>query len=341
MRELLNCLYVQTPGTVLHLDHDAVLARCEDQPLRRVPLRRLQGIVAIGRVSVTTPLIHRCGHDGIQITWMTATGRFACCTRGRTGGNVELRRAQHRAHDNLATRLQIARTVVAAKLVNSARFARHHARLHPDAAVTFSLRQLADRLDEARTGLPACHTLDEVRGVEGAAGRRHFDAVRLSLHHDFDFTRRTRRPPLSPFNAMLSFVYALARGRVEHACEAAGLDPQVGYLHSLRPGRSALALDLLEEHRPGLDHLCVTLVNRRQVGAGDFDTQPGGAVGLTETGRRTVLSAWAALLERQVRHRALREDIAYGLTFPVQATLLSRHLRGDMPHYLPYLTPPD
>lgn len=341
MRELLNCLYAQTPGMVLHLDHDAVLARCENQPLRRIPLRRLEGITAIGRVTITTPLIHRCAEEGVTVSWLTASGRHGGTLRGRTSGNILLRQAQHRCHDDPTRRLALARSIVAGKLLNSSRFARHAARLATDASTADALRAIATGHDAARPNLPTSDSLDVVRGVEGAASRSHFKAVRLALHHDLGFQTRTRRPPLSPFNAVLSFVYALARSRIEHACDSAGLDPQLGYLHSVRPGRPALALDLMEEHRPSLDQLCVTLANRRQIGPGSFQTDPGGAVSLTDDGRRTVLTAWAGHLERTVNHRVLQEDLALGLVFSVQATILARHLRGDMAHYLPYVTSND
>lgn len=341
MRELMNCLYVQTQGTVLHLDHDAVLARCDQQPLRRVPLRRLEGITAIGRVSLTPSLIHRCGHDGITVTWLTERGRHAGTLRGRTNGNVLLRLAQFRSYEDPGHRLDLARTLVAGKLVNSARFARHAARLVPSPADAIGLRAIAANLDTTRPTLMEAMSLDEVRGIEGAAAKLHFSAVRLALHHDLGFEVRSRRPPLSPFNALISFVYTLARARIEHSCESAGLDPQVGFLHSVRPGRPALALDLLEEHRPGLDQLCTTLVNRRQLGRLDFLTEQGGAVLLTDDGRRKVLTAWAQHLEHVVRHQVLREQLPYGLTFSVQATLMARHLRGDLPFYLPFITSPD
>lgn len=203
------------------------------------------------------------------------------------------------------------------------------------------LRAAAASLDEARQSLPECSSLDAVRGVEGAASRNHFGNVRLALRRDIGFTTRTRRPPLSPFNAVLSFVYALARTRIEHACDSVGLDPQVGFLHSVRPGRPALALDLLEEHRPILDQLCVTLANRNQLPGGCFDVGEGGAVMMNEDGRRVVLEAWSSHLEREVHHRALRESIPIGLVFPVQAVILARHLRGDLPHYLPHAMEPD
>lgn len=341
MRELLNTLYVQTPGTVLHLDHDAVLARQDGEPVGRVPLRRLMGIAAMGRVSVTPSLIHRCAEDGVTISWFSNRGRHSGTLRGRTTGNVLLRLAQYGHYEDPAARLDLARTIVAGKLLNAGRFARHAAHLAGTDPRSSSLRAAATSLDDARRSLPEVESLDAARGVEGAATREHFANVRLALRRDSGFATRTRRPPLSPFNAVLSFAYALARQRIEHACDSVGLDPQLGYLHAVRPGRPALALDLMEEHRPIVDQLCVTLTNRGQLPEKCFEVGAGGAVALSEEGRRAVLTAWTAYLEQDVPHRALRETIPAGLVFPVQATILARHLRGDLPHYLPHSMAPD
>lgn len=341
MRELLNTLYVQTPGTVLHLDHDAVLARRDGEPIGRVPLRRLMGIAAIGRVSVTPSLIHRCAEEGVVISWFNHRGRYSGTLRGRTTGNILLRLAQYQHYGDEEARLDLARTIVGGKLVNVSRFARHAAHLAGAGSQSPALREAATSIDIARRALPGVLSLDALRGVEGAATRTHFENVRLALRRDVEFTTRSRRPPLNPFNAVLSFVYALARQRIEHACDATGLDPQLGYLHSVRPGRPALALDLLEEHRPMIDRLCVTLINRGQLPDKCFDIGAGGAVALSDDGRKTVLTAWSSHLDREVRHQALRETIPYGLVFPIQTTILGRHLRGDLPHYLPYTMEPD
>lgn len=341
MRELLNTLYVQTAGTVLHLDHDAVLARVDGEPIGRVPLRRLEGITAIGRVSITPSLIHRCAETGVVISWFSSSGRYSGTLRGRTTGNVLLRMDQYRCHESGEARLDLARAFVAAKLINCARFARHAAHLATSESRATELRTRARSLEDARSTLADSPSLDSVRGVEGAASREHFTNVRLALKRETEFSTRTRRPPLSPFNAALSFVYSLARLRIEHACDGVGLDPQVGYLHHLRPGRPALALDLLEEHRPSLDHLCVKLNNRGQLPDGCFARSEGGSVMLNEAGRKVVLTAWSSFLEKEVQHHVLKESIPAGLVFPVQATILARHLRGDLPHYLPQLTRPD
>ncbi|MGQ0680413.1 MAG: CRISPR-associated endonuclease Cas1 [Actinomycetota bacterium] len=341
MRELLNTLYIQTPGAVLHLDHDAILARVDGVPIGRVPLRRLEGIVTIGRVSITPALIHECANRGIGLCWFSPSGRFAGSLRGRTSGNVLLRLDQYRCHEHDERRLDLARTFVAAKLINCARFARHAAHLANDEGLSAQLRARAHSLEEARVTLSTSTSLDSVRGIEGAASREHFIAVRAALKRNAEFSTRTRRPPLSPFNAVLSFVYSLARLRIEHACEAVGLDPQVGFLHHVRPGRPALALDLMEEHRPKLDHLCVTLNNRGQLPEECFERRDGGSVLLNEAGRKVVLTAWSSYLEKNVQHHVLKEEMPNGLVYPVQAVILARHIRGDLPHYLPQLTRPD
>lgn len=336
MRELLNTLYVQTPGTWLLLDHDTVLARIGDEPLRRVPLRRLEGIVVYGPVNISAPLIHRCGKDGIHISWFTSFGRFGGTLRGPTTGNVLLRQAQYLHYRDPLLRLDAARTIVAGKILNCARFARYGARL-VEGGDAQALRESVVALDTARMMLADAGDLDTVRGVEGAASKRHFDDVRLSLRADLGFATRTRRPPLSPFNALLSFLYGLVRHRTEHALDAAGLDPQVGFLHSLRPGRPALALDLMEEHRSIVDRFALTMANRRQINALSFDVQDGGAVLLNEKGRRAVLEAWSAMIEKEVAHQVLKEQVPYGLVFQLQATILARYIRGDLPGYLPFI----
>ena len=197
VRELLNTLYVQTPGTWLMLDHDSVIARVADEPLRRVPLRRLQGIAVFGPVSVSTPLVLRCGQDGIALAWFTSSGRFRCSLRAPTTGNVLLRQAQYAAHDHAGQRLDLARTIVAGKLVNASRFARHGARLVHDSGDAVALRSSATLIDSMRLTLPDAEDLDTVRGIEGQASKRHFENIRRCLIVDLGF-----EAALSPSTAL-------------------------------------------------------------------------------------------------------------------------------------------
>ena len=148
---------------------------------------------------------------------------------------------------------------------------------------------------------------------------------------------RNRHTPRKKQNDLLSFFFALVLSECVAACEGVGLDPQFGYLHALRPGRPSLALDLQEELRPILaDRLVFSLVNRRQVRPNDFEERPGGAVHLSDSGRKTVLVAYQKRKQEEVGHAALGQQVPLGLVPHVQARLLARHLRGDLEPYTPF-----
>jgi len=338
MPELLNTLYVQTQGTVLHLEADTVRIRLEDQSLAQVPLLRLNGIVVFGRVTVTPQLIHRCALDGRLLAWFTQGGRFRARIQGPTGGNVLLRRAQHEALDDLTSTVHIARQIIAGKLQNSRLVllrAAREADSDPDAR---ALREVAARHAGLLEGLPDIDDLDALRGAEGEAARAYFAVFPRMIRVDrerFGMHGRNRRPPRDPMNSLLSFLYALLRGECEGALEGVGLDPQVGYLHALRPGRPALALDLMEELRPILaDRLALTLVNRQQIKPEDFAK---GGMLLSDEARKAVLVAYQKRKETEIKHRLFKQKIPLGLVAHTQAQLLARYLRGDIQNYPPFV----
>lgn len=341
MHELLNTLYVQTQGAVLRLDNDTVRVEVERETRLRAPLLRLSGIVVFGRVSVSPFLIHRCAVDGRSLVWLDRSGRFRARIEGPVRGNVLLRRAQHMALDSHQRTAEIARQFVAAKVQNSRQVLLRAARETEDSDDSAALAAAAAALAAFLTALPKTGDLNEMRGIEGEAARTYFGVFWRMIRADranLAPERRTRRPPRDPTNSVLSFLYALLRNECASALEGVGLDPQMGYLHALRPGRPALALDLMEELRPILaDRLAITLLNRRQLQASDFETLPDGAVRLTDKGRRTLLTAYQKRKEEEVHHRVLKQKVPLGLLPHVQARLLARHLRGDIEHYLPFL----
>ncbi|MCK9485484.1 MAG: type I-C CRISPR-associated endonuclease Cas1c [Dehalococcoidia bacterium] len=339
MLELQNVLYVVTTGSVLRLEQDAVRVEVERSLRARFPLNGLAGIVAVGRVSITTALLARCAEDGRSVVWLDSRGRFLARVEGRTRGNVLLRRAQHLALDDAERTFRIARQVVAGKLQNTRHVLMRGAREAGDESV--ELTRQADHIAQAIVQTGMVQDIETLRGVEGDAARAYFSVFRYLVKTDQEaltLLRRTRRPPRDRMNSLLSFLYALLRAECVAALEGVGLDPQVGYLHTLRPGRPALALDLMEELRPILaDRLALTLVNRRQVGLDDFEQQPGGAFYLSDEGRRTVIRAYQQRKEEVVRHRLLRRALPVGLLPHVQARILARHLRGDLEEYQPFV----
>ncbi len=341
MHELLNTLYVTTDRSYLHLDHDTIRMEVSGETRFRMPLLPLGGIVCFGDVLISPALLRRCAEDARAVVLLDASGRFKARVEGPIGGNVLLRRAQHLALSDPVKTLAIARNCVAGKLQNSRQVLLRGAREARLEADTARLTRAANTLAESLATAERAETLDVLRGCEGDAAREYFATFDALIREDpetFTLHGRTRRPPLDPLNALLSFVYTLVLSDCVAALEGVGLDPQVGYLHVLRPGRPALALDLIEEFRPVLaDRLILTLVNRKQLQRDDFVARDGGAVSLTERGRKEVLIAYQKRKADEVRHRLLDKKLPLGLAPHVQARLLARHLRGDMPDYLPFL----
>jgi len=337
MRKLLNTLHVMTQGAYLHRDGETVAIKIGDELKLRVPVHTLEGLVCWGRVSCSPPVLGLCCEHGVGISFLTEQGRFIARVNGPVSGNVLLRRQQYRIADAESGALPVVRTIVTAKIANSRVVLLRAAREIADEARENELREAANRL--SWTGLEAARatSIDEARGHEGMAGQAYFSVFDQMVSGDrvaFHFAGRSRRPPLDRVNALLSFVYALLRHDIESALECVGLDPAVGFLHTDRPGRPSLALDLMEELRAALaDRLVLTLINRRQVQGSGFTEQDGGGIQMDDATRKQVVSAWQLRKQDEIEHPYLKERIPLGLVPYVQALLLARHIRGGLDAY--------
>lgn len=338
--QLLNTLYVTLPDSHLRLDNDTLRLLVGDETRLRVPLHHLGAVVCFGPVSVSVPLMQRLAEDSIALVLLDANGRFKARLEGAASGNVLLRRAQHTTSMDQTFTLALARRIVAGKLRNQRQVLLRGAREAKDEADRAVLTRTTRNLAASQRALPAAQTLDAVRGTEGEAARGYFAALnhllRPDLRKSFGIEGRSRRPPRDRMNALLSFLYSMWMNDCRSACEAAGLDPQVGYLHALRPGRAALALDLMEEFRPSADRLALTLVNRLQLGAEDFEEREGGAVLLKAEARKAVVVAFQERKKDELTHPLLAESVPLGVVPLVQARLLARHLRGEAAAYPPF-----
>ncbi|HUS39137.1 MAG: type I-C CRISPR-associated endonuclease Cas1c [Pirellulales bacterium] len=341
MKQHLNTLFVTTQGAYLKKDGEAVAVRIDKKTALRVPLNNLGSIVCFGRISCSTPLLGACAERGVAVSLMTEYGRFLAAVNGFTPGNVLLRREQYRRADDLDASANIARACVIGKLANYRTVLRRAAREHRQPQVVEALTRAAGRIDQGLQELARETSLDRVRGMEGENSATYFgvfDHLIGDPAGQFRFSGRNRRPPLDPVNALLSFLYSMLANDARAACEAAGLDAAVGFLHRDRPGRPSLALDLMEELRPVLaDRLVLSLINRQQVKAKDFTTSESGAVVMNDKARKTVLAAYQKRKQETLRHPFLDETITLGLLVHIQARLLARLLRGDLDAYPPFV----
>lgn len=334
--ELLNTLFVQTQGAYLHLKDGTLRVEVEDQTRLQAPLHHIGGIVLFGNVMISPYLIARCTEDGRSIVWCSRNGTFKGRLERGVSGNVLLRWAQHQAASNSETALNLCQRFVHGKLRNTITVLQKAARDSPE--IADDIRGAVAQIDQGRVQLKEATSIETVRGIEGNAAAVYFGVFPQLLRvPDFTFQNRSKRPPRDPINAALSFTYMLLKTVCESALESVGLDPQIGFLHVLRPGRPALALDIMEEFRAWMaDRLVLTLINRRQLTTDHFDIQPGGAVLLNDPGRRIVIEAFQLRKQETIQHPGFKTPVPIGLLPFIQARLLARFLRGDIPKYPPF-----
>lgn len=344
MKTLLNTLYLTTPGAYVHLDNDTLRIEVERETKLRVPLHHLGAVVTFGNDALISPAaMMALAEAGKSLVLCDRNGRFKARLEGEQQGNVLLRQVQWQRVQDPAFALDAGKGFVAGKLRNCRQVLLRAARESKSGEEAEQLGYAALNLAASLRALKSADSLDAVRGVEGEAARGYFAVMslllRTELRANFRMDGRTRRPPLDRFNALLSFVYSMLMNDCRSACEAAGLDPQAGFLHALRPGRAALALDLMEEFRPLLaDRLVLSLLNRGQLKADDFDLRPGGAVQLRDAARKAVIVAYQERKQEEVTHPLLDQKGPLGVMPHLQARLLARILRGDGEGYLPFLS---
>lgn len=341
MRRVLNTLYVTTQGAYLRRDGETVVVTAEEKNLLRVPIHTLSGIVCFGRVGASPALMGLCGERQVTLSFLSMNGRFLARVDGPVSGNVLLRRAQYRMADDEDQCSLLAWSFLGAKIANSRVVLLRANRDHPENQGYREIELVARRLGRILQDLDPTTPLDSLRGFEGDAARAYFsvfDHLITNQKDAFSFQERNRRPPLDNVNAMLSFVYTLITHDTTSALEAVGLDPAVGFLHSDRPGRPSLALDLMEEMRALIaDRLVLSLINRQQVNPSGFVVSESGAVMMDEKTRKTVITAYQSRKEDELKHPFLGERIRLGLLPHVQAMLLARYLRGDLDMYPAFL----
>lgn len=341
MRKLLNTLYVTSPEAHLGRQRENVLVYVEDEVRLRVPIHNLESIITFGYTGASPALMHLCASRGVALSFLSPSGRLLAKVTSPVTGNVLLRKRQYELSDNLETSLELARNFVLGKLLNSRtvlrRFLRDHKGRRGFESISNAERALGDQIKRVMQ----MDSLDRLRGVEGEGARTYYSVFKyliLEPNDSFAFKGRSRRPPLDRPNAVLSFLYSLLAHDCASALETVGLDPQVGFLHRIRPGRASLGLDLMEELRPYMvDRVTLSLINTRQLEETDFAVKESGGVLLTDEGRKKVIDAWQTRKQQEITHPYFDEKFEIGLIPFAQAMLLARCIRGDIQGYPPFL----
>lgn len=338
MRKLLNTLYVTMPDAYLSKDGQNVVVSVNQQEVFRIPSINIEGIVTFGYMGASPGLMKLCSDNGISLTFLSPNGRFISRIQCATRGNVLLRKAQYSLSDDEERSLHVAKLIIAAKIQNYRNILKRYCRDYGECREV----ETAVKILEANKR----HTLNaedktKLMGFEGMASNAYFDVLPkliLNQKESFPFNGRNRRPPKDEVNAMLSLAYTLIANDISAALETVGLDPYVGFLHSLRPGRTSLALDIMEEFRAYLgDRFVFSLINKRQITPKDFLHQGDNGVILTDTGRKTFLTAWQNRKRDTIMHPYLNEKVEIGLLPYVQALLLARYIRKDIDDYPVFL----
>ncbi|MEG0756567.1 MAG: type I-C CRISPR-associated endonuclease Cas1c [Oscillospiraceae bacterium] len=339
MKKLQNTLYVFTQDSYLFVQNEAIVIKVGGEEKVRIPSHTIDTIFCFGNTTVSTPLIAFCGERGIGLAFFSDYGRFYGRIAGPVHGNILLRRRQFAGLDDPFFSTRLVRSFLLGKLLNAKELLARSRREQENPTRKDALAQAEGRLTELSLQMPDCLTIDSLRGLEGAAAASYFgvfDQMLKSGDAAMHFSGRNRRPPEDPVNALLSFLYTLLKNDVQSALEGVGLDPAAGFLHTLRPGRPALALDLMEELRaPLCDRLALALINRGQITSESFESLTAPVL-LTEKARKAVVTAWQARKQETITHPFLQEKLPIGLIAFSQAQLLARVIRGDLDEYPPF-----
>ncbi len=327
-------LYITEQGARLEKEYWRFLVTKENQVLTAVPAGRLDHVVLVGQVGVTTPALLTLLDAGVGMSLVSRTGELRGRLSPPTGMNLRLRHKQYERATDPAFCLAIGRQIVGGKLRNYRALARRWARTRPEVP-----RERIERIDTAVRQAATAPDLNALRGIEGEGTRHYFAVWRRTLKPGLGFDKRTRRPPRDPVNALLSLGYTLLTDNLITACEVVGLDPYDGFFHADKYGRPALALDLMEEFRPLIvDAVVLNIINRRMLTAADFEPGPEGGVYLKREALRTFFQQYSARLNTTVIHPYFRRSMTYQRCFEEQARWLRQVIEGEREEYQPFLT---
>jgi CRISPR-associated protein Cas1 len=331
----MGTVYISQDDSFVGKTDERLRVSFERKTILDVPLIKVDGVVVLGRATVSPAALIELLERKIPLTFLTRTGRYLGSLEPPLTKNIFVRSAQwNAARQERDKAVHVVRGFVRGKLKNY-RIALLRAQREGGRA---DFSGAIEKLDRVIGPIETTVEINSLRGLEGAGSAAYFGVFgQLIRAEGFEFKTRNRRPPLDPVNALLSFGYSLLMHDVQSAVNIVGFDPYLGYLHTERYGRPSLALDLMEEFRPlVVDAMVLATINRKVLSLSDFETEPmSGAVSLTDEGRKIFLRAYEQKKQSEFKHPVLGRKVSYQESFEVQGRLLAKFLMGETELYPP------
>lgn len=330
----MGTLYIIQEDVFIGKTDERLNVKAKNQILQDVPLIKLDGIVVLGRATISPAAIAELLQRKIPLTFLTETGKYLGKLEPELTKNIFVRAAQWKAAGESPQSLHLVRGFVRGKLKNYRNSLSRTQRERPELNLQPAMTQIVNAI----APIDKTDTINSLRGLEGAGSAAYFGAFNQLIRAEgFSFEARRRRPPTDRVNALLSFGYSLLRHDIQSAVNIVGLDPYLGFLHFQHYGRPSLALDLMEEFRPlVVDAVVLRALNQRILAPADFTTEPlSNAVRLSQDGCREFLRLYAQKKQSEFKHPVLGRKCTYQEAFEIQARLLAKYLMGEIDKYPP------
>ncbi len=337
MKKLKNVLYVMSENSQLYVKNKSLAVKVDEKEIT-IPVHTIESVVCFGNMSFTTPFISFCCENEVTVNFMSQNGRFYGRVVPPVHGNIMLRKNHFKILEDNKKSLSIAKKIIKTKIINSENTLSRFDNRKKDIFLKIKVESIRKEFDSLKQKVEKSKTADELRGYEGLAANMYFNLFDdLIKNGEMKFEKRTKRPPENNFNSLLSFIYTLVTNDMESALESVGLDVQGGFFHTLRSGRPALALDMIEEFRsPLCDRLAIGLINNSQIKEDEF-TKTEEGIFLSPEARKVVVDAWQQRKKEEIFHPYFNEKIQIGLLPYAQAQIMAKYIRGDEEEYKPFL----
>lgn len=351
-RRFNRTLYISSDNIWLHKEGENIVIKRDGKIAQRILAQQIQSIICFAYTSISGELMAHCFEQNVAISFVTPFGKFQARIEGAQKGNVFLRRAQHRQTLEPETALKVSQAMIGAKIKNQRQILMRGLRDHKPKLTETAVAELTEaqkQMQYQASKAMESQDLPELRGIEGIASKIYFSVFNYLIRNEdkkCQFQGRSKRPPMDLPNCILSFLYTILYHDCRAALECQGLDPQMGFLHQDKPGRSSLANDLMEEFRaPIVDRVCLSLINRKQISFTDVEEGEDGGLSFTEEGRRTVLDAYLKRKQEEIIYPPSDYVVTekeprtpLGAIPFLQAQMLARFMRGDEPGYPPFFS---